>query len=221
MRRRTFLTLSVPGACAAMNLLPYLAREEREARADDVGDALADIAKARTGLQTLTGTFTQERTIGLLATAVKSEGELTIVRPDRLRWELRPPDAITYWIGPEGLAYETPSGGASVGKSAAGRFAAVLGDLMTLMGGDLAKLRARYDLAVERGEAGLVLGARPTADDVKKHVRSLTLRLRPNLWSVDRVEIEEVSGDRSVISFAAMTRDAKVDPARMLPPKGR
>src|SRR5262245_60475948 len=77
------------------------------ARADEVADALADIAKARAGLQTLVGGFTQERTIGLLATAVKSEGEMTVVRPDRLRWELRPPDAIVYWIGPEGLAYAT------------------------------------------------------------------------------------------------------------------
>jgi outer membrane lipoprotein-sorting protein len=212
MRRRAFLTV-LPGLGAALTA--------RTARADDVADALADIAKARAGLTTLTGTFTQERTIGLLATVVKSEGELMLVRPDRLRWELRPPDAITYWIGPEGLAYQTPNGGASVGKSAAGRFAAVLGDLMTLMGGDLTKLRARYDLSVERSEGGLVLGARPTADDVKKHVKSLTLRLRPNLWSVDRVEIQEVSDDRSVITFSQVTRDAKIDPARMVPPKAR
>ncbi len=189
------------------------------ARADDVASALADITKARAGLQTLVGAFTQERTIGLLATTVKSEGEMTIVRPDRLRWELRPPDTITYWIGPEGLAYATPDGSASVGKAAAGRFADVLGDLTTLTGGDLALLRARYDFSVQRADGAVVLGAVPRAEDVKKRVKSLTLRLAANLWAVQRIEIEEVSGDRSVIAFTRIDRDVKVDPARMVPPK--
>jgi outer membrane lipoprotein-sorting protein len=215
MRRRSLLCLLSAGAAAAASSRAQLAR------ADDVADVLADVAKARAGLQTLVGSFTQERTITLLATVVKSEGEMTLVRPDRLRWELHPPDAITYWIGPEGFAYATPNGTASVGKGAAGRFAAVLGDLMTLLGGDLAKLRARYELSVQRSDGGLVLGARPTADDVKKHVKSLSLRLPQNLWSVQRIEIEEVGGDRSMIAFTQVARDVKVDPARMVPPKGK
>jgi outer membrane lipoprotein-sorting protein len=214
MRRRSFLSF-VPALGGALAL-------GGTARADEVADALAEISKARAGLQTLVGAFTQERTIGLLATVVKSEGEMTLVRPDRLRWELRPPDAITYWIGPEGLAYATPSSSASVGKSAAGRFGAVLGDLMTLLGGDLPKLRARYDLSAQRVDGGgLVLGARPTAEEVKKHVKSLALRLPPNLWAVQKIEIEEAGGDRSVITFPNMARDVKVDPARMTPPKGK
>ena len=214
IRRRAFLSL-VPALGGAAFL-------GGTARADEVGDALAEITRARAGLQTLVGAFTQERIIGLLATAVKSEGEMTLVRPDRLRWELRPPDAITYWIGPEGLAYATPSGGASVGKSAAGRFGAVLGDLLTLIGGDLEKLRARYDLTTQKPDGGgLLLGARPRAEEVKKHVKSLSLRLAPNLWAVQRIEIEEAGGDRSVITFPGMTRDVKVDPARMTPPRSK
>jgi hypothetical protein len=66
-----------------------------------------------------------------------------------------------------------------------------------------------------------VLGARPTADDVKKHVKSLSLRLPANLWAMQKIEIEEVGGDRSVIAFASVARDVKVDPARMTPPKGK
>jgi outer membrane lipoprotein-sorting protein len=215
LRRRAFLSLVPVALGGAVLFAPG-------ARADEVDSALAEIARARVGLQTLVGAFAQERTIGLLATAVKSEGEMTVVRPDRLRWELHPPDAITYWIGPEGLSYATPSGGASVGKSAAGRFGAVLSDLLTLIGGDLGKLRARYDLSVQKGEGGaLTLSARPTAEEVKKHVKSLSLRLAPNLWAVQRIEIEEVGGDRSVITFTTMARDVKVDPARMAPPRAK
>ncbi len=210
MERRLLLsTLAAAGAWAAL---------PRAARADEVADALDAITRARAPIKTLVAPFEQERTIGLLATAVKSEGEMTLVRPDRLRWELRPPDAIVYWIGPEGLAYATPGGGGSVGKGAAGRFAAVLSDLMTMLGGDLSKLRARYDITVPSKADGLVLVLRPTADDVKKSVKTLTLAIAADLWTVKRVEIEEAGGDRSVITFGATQRDVKVDPARMTPP---
>ena len=215
LRRREFLSLVPALGGAALALAPGAAR------ADEVGDALLAITKARAGVQTLVGTFAQERTIGLLATAVKSEGEMTLVRPDRLRWELKPPDAIIYWIGPEGIAYATPTGGASAGKSASGRFGAVLGDLMTLLGGDLSTLRARYEITVQKADGGMVIGARPTADEVKKHVKSLSLRLPQNLWAVSRIEIEESGGDRSVITFSQVQRDVKVDPARMVPPKAK
>jgi len=207
MDRRSFL--------ATLSILAF----SRSARADEVDAVLAEIGKARAGIRTLVAPFAQERVIGLLATAVKSEGEMILVRPDRLRWELKPPDAITYWIGPEGLAYATPSGGGSVGKAAAGRFGAVLGDLMTLLGGDLSKLRARYELSVEKKATGVVLGARPIADDVKKHMKSLVLAIAADLWTVQRIEIEESGGDRSVITFGKVARDVKVDPARMAPPK--
>lgn len=211
LSRRSFFTSLAAAGLVAM--------DGGAARADAVSDALAEIAKARAGLKTMVAPFTQERIIGLLATAVKSEGELTLVRPDQLRWELKPPDAITYWVTPEGLAFSTASGSSAVGKGAAGRFGAVLNDLMTFLGGDLEKLRARYDITVPSRNDGLVLLARPKADDVKKHVKALTLTLGAEVWTVRSVVIEENNGDRSVITFGKATRDGKVDPAKMAPPK--
>lgn len=190
-----------------------------EVRADEVSDALAEITRARAGLKTLVAPFTQERTIGLLATVVKSEGEMTMVLPDRLRWELKPPDAVTYWVAPEGFGFATPKGGGNAGKGAAGRFGAVLSDLLILLGGDLEKLRGRYDLSIPSRKDGIVLAARPRTEDVAKHVRSLEMACGPELWTVKRVVIEEQNGDRSVIAFSKVTRDAKVDPARMRAPK--
>ena len=191
----------------------------RAASADPVSDALADITKARASIKTVVAPFTQERTIGLLATAVKSDGEMTLVRPDRLRWELKPPDAVTYWIGPEGFAYATPSGGASIGKTAAGRFAPVLGDMLVLLGGDLEKLRARYDISVVSRSPETVLLLKPKAEVVKRAVSTIELVLGPELWTMKKVTLEEANVDKSVITFGAVKRDVPVDPAKMRPPK--
>lgn len=210
LRRDVLKAVALAGAFAG---LPSLAR------ADEVSDVLAEIKKARAGLKTLVGPFVQERTIGLLATTVKSDGEVTMVLPDRLRWELRPPDAVTYWIGPEGFSFATPQGSTKVGKAAAGRFGAVLGDLMILLGGDLEQLRARYELTVPGRKDGVTLRAVPKAEEVKKHVKRIEMRSGSELWSIREITIEEQSGDLSVIRFGKMERDVRVDPAKMVPPK--
>ena len=213
MDRRTCLT----GMAAVGGAL--LLGEPSASAQDPLDKALSDITQARASVKNMVAAFTQERTIGLLATTVKSEGEMTLLRPDRLRWELKPPDAITYWITPEGLAFATQGGGSSVGKGATGRFGAVLSDMLILLGGDLAKLKDRYDLAVPSRNQGIVLVARPRTEEVKKIVKSLEMSAGPELWSVNRVVIEEKNGDKSVIVFHKVARDVTLDPAKMQPPK--
>lgn len=213
MHRRHLLSILV---CAAA-----LSVAGQPARADSLDRALARVAASRAKLQTLRGSFTQKRIIGLLATEVISKGRLLMVRPNRLRWELYPPDAITYWVGPEGFAMSTADGVNRVGKSAAGRFAAVLGDLMVLLGGDLGKLKARYHLQVKEPDGRFVLTARPQAKtnpQVAKHVSSLRMETGKELWTVERILIEERNGDRSIIVFGPLARDVPVDPKLVRPP---
>lgn len=189
------------------------------AAAEELSPSL--VTEARKGLKSVIAKFTQTRTVGLLAADVKSSGTMTIVTPDRLRWELAAPDAITYWIGPEGIAYRTEKGVVKAGKEAAGRFGAVLGDLLVFMGGDIAALAPRYVVkATSRDKDGtLHVVAEPKGDDVKKLVKVVRFDTTPDLWAVKRVEIEEASGDKSVIEFGPSQRDPKVDPATMRPPK--
>lgn len=217
-RRRLLIGL------AAAALAPGAPGVLADARAAPIDDALQRVAAARTKLKTLRGRFRQQRLIGLLAEEVHSKGTLLLVRPNRLRWQLEPPDAVTYWVGPEGFAMATADGVSKVGKSAAGRFAAVLGDLMVLLGGDLRKLKARYRLGVSEPKGRFVLVAKPrpkTNREVAKHVASLRLELGPKLWTVQRIVIEERSGDQSIIVFDKLERDVRIKPALVKPPPKR
>lgn len=211
--RRDVLRLGV-----ALPILAVGVGEAADASAEGFSPAL--VTQARAGLKAVTARFTQTRTVGLLATDVKSQGAMTIVTPDRLRWELSPPDAITYWIGPEGIAYRTDKGVVRAGKEAAGKFATVLADLLVFVGGDLAKLEPRYAVRAPSREKDGALNviAEPQAEDVKKLVKVVRFQTTPDLWAVRRIEIEEAGGDRSVIEFGPAQRDPKVDPATMRPP---
>lgn len=204
------------GAALASSLLATAG----PAHAESTKDLLDEVARARATLKTLVATFRQRRVIGLLAQPVDSKGELTIVRPDRLRWELFAPDSVVYWVGPEGVAVKSGSSG-KVTKAGpeAGGFGAVLGDLLAFLGGDLAKLEERYAITAKReGDGAIGVVAVPKTDAVKRLVGRIELRTNPEKWGVSRIVLEEPSGDSSTVDFDANQRDVKVDPARMRPP---
>lgn len=188
------------------------------ARADATGDALAAIKKARTGLKNLTAKFTQVRSIGLLAEEVKSTGELTVVMPDKLRWELFAPDDMIYWVTPKGVAYKSGSSKKAT-TAPPGVVGQLLPDLIAFLGGDIEPLKARYDLAASTNSDGSVkLIATPTAKDIKAHLKKLTMVTNKEKWGIASVLIEEPKGDSSSMVFSTNERDGKVPPEKMTPP---
>ena len=191
--------------------------------AEEIDDALAEVARARASLKTLTGPFTQERTIGLLASKIKSTGTLTLVRPDRLRWELAPPDDIVYWVGPEGLAFKSARSRGRVALGGANgttgaKLAAALDDIRILLGGDLSKLRERYDLRlISRTPEGIAFEGIPrpgTGTRLDKLAFALDKdRVRPT-----RATLIEGPRDKTEITFGTLARDLAIDPAKMRAP---
>ena len=205
--RRSFLR----GGLATAGIV-VISLAGRTTRGDKLDDALADVAKARAKITTVQGPFTQERTIALLSSKVKSTGKMWMVRPDRLRWELDAPDAATYWVLPDGLAYKTKSGSGKIGKGAQGPLGGVLGDLLVLLGGDLATLKARYDLTlVKRDDTGLVLHAVPKDKALQKTTKKIELELGGDLATLKRVIIVEAGNDRSEITFGVLERGKPID----------
>jgi hypothetical protein len=189
----------------------------RTARATPLDDALARVARARAPLTTLTGPFTQERTIGLLATKVRSTGTLTLVRPDRLRWELAPPDDVVYWIAPEGIAFRGKSGTERARAGAVPpRIASSLDDLRTLLGGDLARLTARYEIRLDDGGPDPVFDATPR--DPKAPIQRLRFALAREGALPRFAEIIEGPRDATRIDFGALRVNTPVEPALMRPP---
>lgn len=181
-------------------------------------DLLKEVKAARTDLKGLVAKFKQVRKIGLLANEVKSEGELTVVMPDKLRWELFAPDEIIYWVNGPRVAYKSKSS-KKAAEAPAGAFGKVLPDLIAFLGGDLEPLAARYAFTATKEKDGAVtIVATPTADDIKSHLKRLTMRTNAERWGVSKVVIEEPKGDSSTIEFATNEKNPKIPPEKMKPP---
>ena len=175
---------------------------------------LADIAKARRDVKTLRAAFTQERRITLLATSVRSRGELLFGAPDRLRWDLAPPDDVVYFIGPEGLTYKTKSSSATVPAGGA-NVARALGDVRALLTGDLGALRDRYILSASRSAADVEIAG--TAKDKNASVKAFTLVLDKGLVVPVRARLLEGKNDTIDLTFSNVVVNGPVDPKQLRP----
>jgi hypothetical protein len=193
-----------------------LALTTRLASADDVAALLSRIAAARAGLRTLRGPFTQTRRVGLLAADIRSTGSLALVRPGRLRWELEPPDPVTFWVTPEGLAYRSAHGQGRLAPTRGG-LAGVLDDLEALLGGDLQALAKRWSLRVVRdGPSGVELEATPR-EAGPAGVRSMQLGLAADLVRPTEVVLVQGPRDGTTITFGELQVNAPIDDALMRP----
>jgi len=83
--------------------------------------------------------------------------------------------------------------------SGAPGLAALIEGIRATRAGDLAALERHYEVRVEGRREGWTLLLRPTADEVARHVASITVSGTGS--RIVRVEIEEASGDRAVMEI--------------------
>jgi outer membrane lipoprotein-sorting protein len=186
------------------------------ALADAVDDKLAQVVRARAGAKTLVGPFTQTATVGLLRTRVQSTGTLYLQYPSRLRWELAAPDAVTYWVAPEGVAYRGQHGSGRVAAST--REQADIEALRAVLGGDVSGLRARFDVREIPSDTG-----GPAFECTPK--QGSTLRLRKVTFAVDadlvrprRATIVYDEHNQTEIAFGELRRDVPIEPSLLVLP---
>jgi hypothetical protein len=185
--------------------------------ADAVDDKLAAMMRARANAKTLVGPFTQTATVGLLRAHVQSTGTLYLQYPNRLRWELGPPDSITYWVAPEGMAYRGLHGGGRIPPST--REQADVDALRAVLGGDVNALRTRFDVhEVPSDTTGPAFECTPKQASQTVRLRKLTFALDADLVRPRKASIVYDDRNQSDIVFGELRRDAPIDPALLALP---
>ncbi len=209
-------------ASAPLLLLSRIARaDERvplsEARLEEL---VREVARARQGVRTLSGPFTQIRKLGLMKAQIQSQGRIILVLPDRLRWELLPPDEVVYWVTPEGLSYRSRSGQGSVRGGNARALAAGLEDLRAMLGGDLGQLRRRYELrafASPGGRDEIEFESTPKPGQDVRGMKAIHFGIAKDRVRPTFARLFEQNGDHSEIRFGELRPNVPVDPALMRP----
>jgi hypothetical protein len=159
----------------------------------------------------------QTRAIALLATEVRSHGVLTLVRPERMRWDLGPPDDVTFWLGPEGMSFRGAHGVGRLPRSQ-GQAGDALDDLRNLLGGDMGLLQERWQVAVTRDDSSGVEVEAVARHGTITSLRRVRLALASDLIRPTTVRLSEGDRDRTLVEFGALVVNAPVADADMVPP---
>jgi outer membrane lipoprotein-sorting protein len=153
-----------------------------------------------------------------LRARVQSNGTFYLQYPNRLRWDLGPPDSVTYWIAPEGAAYRGLHGAGRVPPST--REQADVDALRAVLGGDPSALRTRFDV---REVASDTTG--PAFECTPKQSNQGALRLRKVTFALDadlvrprRASIVYDDRNQNDIAFGELRRDVPIDPALLVLP---
>lgn len=149
--------------------------------------------------------FHERKYLALLEEPVESEGRLYFIPPSCLSWNVQTPGQSSLVIEGERVRFRdeaSPDGMDLSGNPVARHFVEAF---MVLFNGDLAAMREQYSVDFQTGPEGWRLELVPRSSRVRQMIASITLFGREG--PIDRMELLEADGDRTVTTFA----DTKID----------
>ncbi len=160
---------------------------------------LQNIQTASDEVSSFSSDFTQEKHLSMFTTPVKFEGKLSIIRPDKLRWEfLSPLPSVLILNGDKGVRCSEKAPPEHFQLSTDPIMKMVAEQLWLWLGGDYSKLNTLYDLE-KRDEATLFI--LPKDEGTAEFIQSVSIFFNSTSLQPEQVEIAEPGDDLTVIRF--------------------
>lgn len=162
---------------------------------------LAEIQAASDQVRSFSSEFVQERRLALFAEPVFFKGSLTVVRPDRLRWEFTAPvPSVLIFNGERGMRCNDKAPPVHFDLGADPIMKIVAEQLWLWLGGDYSRLSASYDMAKSGPSA---LRITPKDKRLSEFISAITITFDRTSRQPEKVEIADPGGDTTILSFQA------------------
>ena len=168
--------------------------------------ALTDRFRKAADYRTVQADFVQTRHLTELDMKVEIRGEMVCEKNGRLRWQVKSPiKSITVIKQNELRHFDGETGKLAVIDSAKFPWLGVLRDCMTdWIAADPERLRQRFALETKDSRT---LRLRPENDQLRQIFNAVEIRLSADYNTVERILIEEKSGDRLTIRFSQVRKN--------------
>ncbi len=173
---------------------------------------LQDLEKSFSSIKTVQTKFRQEKELKIFSRTIVMEGRIVLENPDRLAWRIDTP--IRYVLvlnGDYAMQWDEDSNKVQKMKTHGDPvFEEVIGQIEKWFSGEFASLLKDYDLTV-KNEQPPVLEFVPKKDGmIGKVIRCVTISVREDRRYVERIAIEDRSGDLTTITFYDTVLNAPV-----------
>lgn len=178
------------------------------AESDALSSFLAEIQAASDQVHSFSSAFTQERRLALFTEPVIFHGSLTVVRPDRLRWEFTSPvPSVLIFRGEQGIRCTDKAAPAHFDLGSDPIMRTVAEQLWLWLGGDYSKLNAMYRME-KVGDSSLRIT--PKEQAMLDYISSITITFSKTSRQPEKVEIVDPGGDTTVMHFHAYVLNGNV-----------
>ena len=194
-----FFRLAAPVVLWSVLLAVHSTQPASAAEADELSSFLAEIQAASDQVRSFSSEFVQERRLALFAEPVLFHGSLTVVRPDRLRWEFTSPvPSVLIFSGERGMRCNdnAPPVNFDLGSDPVMR--TVAEQLWLWLGGDYSRLNDLYRME-KSGPSSLRITPKDGA--VSEYVSAVTITFNKTSRQPEKVEIADPGGDTTIITF--------------------
>jgi len=166
---------------------------------EGLGTFLQAIQDSSDQVQSFSSDFTQEKILTLFTNPILFQGKLSIVRPDRLRWEFTTPVASTLILkGDDGVRCYDKAAPDKFHLSSDPVMKMVARQLWLWLGGDYKRLAQLYKLEKHGGSTLEII---PEDKETADYITSVTIVFDEKSLQPLKVEIMEPGGDLTRISF--------------------
>lgn len=169
------------------------------AESEELQSFLQEIQAASDQVRSFSSAFVQERRLALFNEPVIFHGSLTVVRPDRLRWEFTSPvPSVLIFSGERGIRCNADAPPVNFDLGSDPIMRTVAEQLWLWLGGDYSRLEFLYKME-KSGPSSLTIT--PKEEAVTKFINTITITFNKTSRQPEKVEIAEPGGDSTVISF--------------------
>jgi hypothetical protein len=195
-----------------MRFIPFfLLLSLQPARAEPLGAFLQRLAVRGRQTRTLQVNFIQRKRMALFRTEVTSKGFLRYEQPDRLRWEILPPDGLVLRLQGQRaelrLPGEKPRAMDLSGESGLG---ALVQQLMMWLGiKPTSDLTRHYQVDLEQGKGLTRLRLIPKDASLRRRISALELAFDLGL-TLRSVRVRQTDGDTVLFEFSEERRNVEL-----------
>jgi outer membrane lipoprotein-sorting protein len=186
------------------------------ARAAEPAPAPATIEALMAGMARATGVlaeFTETKELALLSTPLESKGVLHFIPPDRMARRTLEPQPSSLVVDGRRVLFRDASGAAPVDLSGDPSAKEFVDNFTTIFRGDLAALRAKYEVKFESAPPRWKLVLEPRDAVLKRFVASVTLAGEGE--TMREMVLLERDGDRTTTRFGMVATDHVYSPAEV------
>ena len=197
---------------AAMLVLPAAGQTKTStARQQEV---LERVDKAARSMKTMQCDFTQTKHMKMLKRDMVSTGVMYFRQPDKLRWQYTSPYDYIFILNGDKVKIKSAKTTKNIDVEGNKMFRRITDIIMGSITGNGLKATTDFTVEVYEGPEGCYARLYPKKKELKQIYKQVNVHFNSALTMVSRVEMEEKTGDTTVIQLTGAKTNTEIDEAQ-------